>query len=89
MLSADEEARYLEAANAIGEDILETYRRARRRPRNHATGERAVAGMSGNKAALIIAAALAEELTDEAGSNVIKELQEQLRAQLNQGSQAE
>ena len=54
-----------------------------------AAGERAVAGMSGNKAALIIAAAMAEELTDEAGSNMIKELQEQLRAQLNQGSQAE
>ncbi len=51
-----------------------------------ATGERAVAGMSGNKAALIIAAAMAGELTDEAGSNVIKELQEQLRAQLNSGS---
>jgi integrase len=28
VLSADEEARYLEAATAIGEDILETYRRA-------------------------------------------------------------
>jgi DGQHR domain-containing protein len=52
-----------------------------------ATGERAVAGMSGNKAALIIAAAMAEELTDEAGSNMLKELQEQLRAQLSQGTQ--
>jgi hypothetical protein len=30
-----------------------------------AVGERAVSGMSGNKAALIIAAAMAEELTDE------------------------
>jgi DGQHR domain-containing protein len=49
-----------------------------------ATGERAVAGMSGNKAALIIAAAMAEELTDETGNNAIKELQEQLRAQLKQ-----
>lgn len=50
-----------------------------------ATGERAVAGMSGNKAALIIAAEMAQELTDEAGSNMIKELQEQLRAQLQAG----
>jgi DGQHR domain-containing protein len=49
-----------------------------------ATGESAVAGMSGNQAALIIAGAMAEELTDETGSNVIKELQEQLRAQLAQ-----
>jgi DGQHR domain-containing protein len=54
-----------------------------------ATGERAVSGMSGNKAALIIAAAMAEELTDEAGGNMLKELQEQLRAQLNRGSQVE
>jgi hypothetical protein len=45
--------------------------------------------MSGNKAALIIAAAMAEELTDEAGGNMLKELQEQLRAQLNRGSQVE
>ena len=54
-----------------------------------AAGDRAVAGMSGNKAALIIAAAMAEELTDEAGSNMIKEIQEQLRAQLKQSNQAE
>jgi len=54
-----------------------------------AVGERAVAGMSGNKAALIIAAAMAEELTDEAGSNAIRELQEQLRAQLSAKSQTE
>jgi DGQHR domain-containing protein len=54
-----------------------------------ATGERAVAGMSGNKAAMIIAASMAEELTDEAGSNMLKELQEQLRAQLGQRSQVE
>jgi hypothetical protein len=54
-----------------------------------ATGERAVAGMSGNKAALIIAAAMAEELTSEAGNNMLKELQEQLRAQINQRSQEE
>ena len=45
------------------------------------TGDRAIAGMSGNKAAMIIAAAMAEELTDESGSNSIKEIQDQLRAQ--------
>ena len=49
-----------------------------------ASGERAVAGMSGNKAALIIAAAMAEELTDETGGNVIREIQDQLRAQMSQ-----
>jgi DGQHR domain-containing protein len=49
-----------------------------------ASGERAVAGMSGNKAALIIAAAMAEELTDETGGNVIKEIQDQLRSQMSQ-----
>ena len=48
-----------------------------------AFGERAVVGMSGNQAALIIAGAMAEELTDETGSNVIKDLQDQLRAQLS------
>lgn len=53
-----------------------------------ATGERAVVGMSGNKAALIIAAAMAEELTDEAGGNMIKEIQDQLRMQLSQGALA-
>jgi len=52
-----------------------------------ASGERAVSGMSGNKAALIIAAEMAGELTDEGGGNMIKELQEQLRAQLNRGTQ--
>jgi DGQHR domain-containing protein len=45
------------------------------------TGDRAISGMSGNKAAMIIAAAMAEELTDESGSNSIKEIQDQLRAQ--------
>ena len=53
-----------------------------------ATGDRAVSGMSGNKAALIIAAAMAEELTDETGSNMIKEIQEQLRAQIGQSATA-
>ncbi len=51
-----------------------------------AAGERAVVGMSGNKAALIIAAAMAEELTDETGGNMIKEIQDQLRAQLSQNN---
>lgn len=49
-----------------------------------ASGERAVVGMSGNQAALTIAAEMAAELTDETGNNVIKEIQEQLRARLVQ-----
>jgi DGQHR domain-containing protein len=51
-----------------------------------ATGDRAVVGMGGNKAALIIAAAMAEELTDETGGNMIKEIQDQLRAQLSRSA---
>lgn len=51
-----------------------------------ATGERAIAGMSGNKAAMIIAAAMAEELTAESGSNLLKEIQEQLRSQVIGGA---
>jgi hypothetical protein len=47
-----------------------------------ATGERAVSGMSGNKAAMIIAASMAEELTAEGGNNMIRELQTNLRSQL-------
>jgi DGQHR domain-containing protein len=54
-----------------------------------AAGERAVAGMSGNKAALIIAAAMAEELTDEvSGSNVIRQIQEHLRSQIKPNIEA-
>ncbi len=54
-----------------------------------AVGERAVAGMSGNKAALIIAAAMAGELTDEvSGSNVIKQIQDHLRSQLKSSTGA-
>lgn len=49
-----------------------------------ATGERAIVGMSGNKAALTIAAEMAAQLTDESGANVIREIQEQLRARLAQ-----
>jgi DGQHR domain-containing protein len=52
--------------------------------KKEAAGERAVVGMSGNKAALIIAAAMAEELTDETGGNMIKEIQDLLRAQISQ-----
>jgi DGQHR domain-containing protein len=51
-----------------------------------ATGERAISGMSGNKAALIIAAEMAQELTDETGSNMIKDIQDQLRAQISQNT---
>lgn len=47
-----------------------------------ATGDRAISGMSGNKAALIIAAALAEELTSEGGTSAIRELQNRLRSQI-------
>jgi DGQHR domain-containing protein len=47
-----------------------------------ATGDRAIAGMSGNKAALIIAASMAAELTAESGTNSIKELQDRLRSQV-------
>ena len=47
-------------------------------------GERAVSGMSGNRAALIIAGEMAEELTDETGSNLMCEIQKRLKAQLSQ-----
>jgi DGQHR domain-containing protein len=43
-----------------------------------ATGDRAVSGMSGNRAALIIAGEMARELTDEAGEGRVRELQAQL-----------
>ena len=46
-------------------------------------GERTISGMSGNRAALIIAAAMAEELTDETGSNLMSKIQSQLKAQLS------
>jgi hypothetical protein len=39
--------------------------------------------MSGNRAALIIAGAMAEELSDETGESVIRDLQEKLVAQLH------
>jgi DGQHR domain-containing protein len=45
-----------------------------------ATGERAVTGMSGNRAALIIAGEMAAELSDPGSSNVIRDLQHRLAA---------
>jgi DGQHR domain-containing protein len=48
-----------------------------------ATGEKSVAGMSGNRAALIIAGRMAEELRDESGISTIKELQDRLKAEAN------
>lgn len=44
------------------------------------TGERSVSGMSGNRAALVIAGEMAKELSDETGINAIRDLQEQLLA---------
>jgi hypothetical protein len=49
-----------------------------------ASGERAVKGMSGNQAALIIAGEMAAELTDESGSNAIRDIQERLRMRITQ-----
>jgi DGQHR domain-containing protein len=46
-----------------------------------ATGDRAVTGMSGNRAAMIIAGEMAMELSDETGANLIKELQDKLVAE--------
>ena len=46
-----------------------------------ATGERAVGGMSGNKAALIIASEMGKELSDDTDVATITELQQQLLAQ--------
>ena len=43
-----------------------------------ATGDRAVSGMSGNQAALIIAGEMAGELSDETGESLIKTLQASL-----------
>ena len=45
-------------------------------------GDRSVSGMSGNRAALIIAGEMAEELTDETGNNLMREIQERLKAQV-------
>lgn len=45
-----------------------------------ATGESAVQGMSGNKAALILAGEMAAELSDETGASMMKGLQDSLLA---------
>jgi len=46
-----------------------------------ATGDRSVAGMSGNRAAMILAGKMAEELRDESGISTIKELQNRLKSE--------
>ncbi|MBI1914865.1 MAG: DGQHR domain-containing protein [Planctomycetes bacterium] len=46
-----------------------------------ATGDRAVVGMSGNKAALIIASEMGKELSDDTDMATISDLQQQLLAQ--------
>jgi hypothetical protein len=46
-----------------------------------ATGERAVVGMSGNKAALVIASEMGKELSDDTDMATISEIQKQLLAQ--------
>ena len=46
-----------------------------------ATGDRAIVGMSGNKAALIIASEMGKELSDDTDMATISELQQQLLAQ--------
>lgn len=52
--------------------------------RDATPGERSVAGMSGNRAVLIIAGEMAKELSDETGQNLVQDLQRELLAQ-NQG----
>ncbi len=47
-----------------------------------ATGDRSVAGMSGNRAAMILAGKMAEELRDETGISTIKELQDRLKSEV-------
>jgi len=47
--------------------------------RKDATGSSAVSGMSGNRAAMIIAATMSQELTDESETSFLKELQEKLK----------
>src|SRR5258708_5212565 len=45
-------------------------------------GENTVVGMSGNKAALILAGEMAAELTEPSGENTVKDLQDKLHAQM-------
>ncbi|MDA8239237.1 MAG: DGQHR domain-containing protein [Nitrospiraceae bacterium] len=49
--------------------------------RKTATGDKSVAGMSGNRAAMILAGRMAEELRDEKGISSIKKLQDKLKAE--------
>lgn len=48
---------------------------------NASPGDRSVAGMSGNKAALIIAGELAAELSESSGENLLRALQDKLLGQ--------
>jgi hypothetical protein len=68
---------------AIGvDDMAEYLQQARGRFdwSKNAAGDRAVTGMSGNRAALIIAGEMAGELADPGSSNVLRDLQEKLLA---------
>jgi len=47
-----------------------------------ATGDHAISGMSGNRAALIIAGEMAKQMSDENGVNQIKDIQAELIAQV-------
>jgi len=49
--------------------------------RRSATGDKSIAGMSGNRAAMILAGEMAEELRDEKGISSIRELQDKLKAE--------
>lgn len=42
------------------------------------TGDKSLNGMSGNRAAMIIAGEMAAELSDETGENIMKRLQDEL-----------
>lgn len=67
------------------ESMAKYLRQARTRfdwSRTATPGDRAVAGMGGNKAALIIAGEMAKEMSDDAGVNVLKEIEERLLAQV-------
>jgi len=65
-------------------EAMATYlRQARSRFDWSSTGtpsERSVVGMAGNKAAMTIAGEMAKEMSDEAGTNVLKEIEERLLA---------
>lgn len=49
--------------------------------RKASIGDKSVAGMSGNRAAMILAGKMAEELRDETGISTMKELQDKLKAE--------